>query len=207
LILASLNRLLESEVNDVVLVSGSNAEALQEVLASRFEPVIPNHYKSAVSNEFNCAIHNKRIRVLHNPLHASGLASSLKSAVSLLLEQSQQAEYDETPIPSILVCLGDMPVIKPCTINQLIHAREGQVTETGINKFSAFVPSFNGKRGNPVLLQPDLFDALLAIDGDRGARDLLSTNPGIVQSINVADPGILIDIDTKSELDKHQSAP
>ena len=207
MILVTLQRLLESRVHDIVLVSGNYAEALQEVLASRFESVSSRQAESSVTAEFYCRITKKKIIVLHNPLYASGLASSLKSAVSFLLESSQQVDDHEVSLPSVLVCLADMPLVDPGTINKLVDARDWQVTNPGTRIFSAFVPSFNGKRGNPVLLQPDLFDALLAIEGDRGARDLLSTNPGIVQSISVDDAGILLDIDTPSELDRHQSKP
>ena len=207
MILATLQRLLESQVHDIVLVSGNYAEALQQVLASRFENVSPGQTEASVTAEFSCRVTRKKIIVLHNPLYASGLASSLKSAVSFLLEPSQQVEDHEASLPSVLVCLADMPLVDPGTINKLLDARDRQGTNPGTKIFSAFVPSFKGKRGNPVLLQPDLFDALLAIEGDRGARDLLSTNPGIVQSISVDDAGILLDIDTPSELDRHQSKP
>jgi len=43
---------------------------------------------------------------------------------------------------------------------------------------------------------------LLELDGDRGARALLSANPEQVVEVPVEDPGILLDIDTPQQLDK-----
>jgi len=207
MIIATLNNLLESEVNNVLLISGSDAKALLQVLACRFESTSSTQQNSSTSTAFHCRIHNKKIQVIHNPLHASGMGSSLKTAISSLLSSSQIDKHSETPVPSVLICLGDMPVVKPDTINRLIQAANRQVTEPGTMRYSAFLPSFKGKRGNPVLLNADLFDDLLAIDGDRGARDLLSGNPDIVQLIPVDDAGILLDIDTPTELDTQQGAP
>jgi len=42
---------------------------------------------------------------------------------------------------------------------------------------------------------------LLELDGDQGARALLSANPEQVVEVAVEDPGILLDIDTPQQLD------
>lgn len=89
-----------------------------------------------------------------------------------------------------LVALGDMPFVEPGTLRALAAAvREG----AGIA-----APVFGGRRGNPVAFGARHRDALLALDGDQGARRLLASCP--VNAVAVADPGILRDIDAPSDL-------
>jgi molybdenum cofactor cytidylyltransferase len=94
-----------------------------------------------------------------------------------------------------LVALGDMPFVRPSTIIALADAIEGGA--------SIVAPKYSGQRGNPVAFSSRYRAALLALQGDVGARSILAANP--VQEIEVGDAGILRDIDTPSDL--HQSMP
>jgi molybdenum cofactor cytidylyltransferase len=83
-----------------------------------------------------------------------------------------------------LVALGDMPFVDASTLRALACAiGEG----AGIA-----APTFDGQRGNPVAFGARHSAALLALDGDQGARRLLT--------VAVPDPGILRDIDTPDDL-------
>ena len=89
-----------------------------------------------------------------------------------------------------LVALGDMPFVAEATLQALVRAiDEG----AGIA-----APLFDGRRGNPVAFGAVHHAALLALDGDQGARRLLASSP--VTTIAVPDPGILRDIDTPGDL-------
>jgi molybdenum cofactor cytidylyltransferase len=55
-----------------------------------------------------------------------------------------------------------------------------------------------GRRGNPVGFGRVHLQALLALQGDRGARGLLQSCP--VTEVAVDDPGIFRDIDTPADL-------
>jgi len=88
-----------------------------------------------------------------------------------------------------IVCLGDMPFVKPQTLAAL--AREAGA--------SAVVrPSYEGRPGNPVLWGRDYFSELAALRGDHGGRDLLKRHPPAL--LECGDPGIAIDIDTPEAL-------
>ena len=89
-----------------------------------------------------------------------------------------------------LVALGDMPFVAEATLQALVQAIEGGA---GIA-----APLFDGRRGNPVAFGAIHYAALLALDGDQGARRLLASNP--VTTVAVPDPGILRDIDTQGDL-------
>lgn len=91
---------------------------------------------------------------------------------------------------SWIVALADMPRISVSTIEAVARAIDAGE--------SLVAPFFDGKRGHPVGFGAAHRDALLALDGDTGARALLSAHP--VTRIDVNDPGILRDIDTPDDL-------
>lgn len=88
-----------------------------------------------------------------------------------------------------LILPADMPLIQPQTLRSVAAALPGQ---------ACVVPTHGGRRGHPVAFSAELFPDLLALDGDEGARRLLMRYP--VRTIEVPDPGILIDIDTHNDL-------
>jgi molybdenum cofactor cytidylyltransferase len=121
---------------------------------------------------------------IHNADYSSGMASSLRAGL--------RAVPDEVTL--VLVTLGDMPFVKPSTIDAL--------TETAMRLSEAriFIPTFNGKRGHPVLWHRDMLASLTGIEGDRGGRDIINENQELVCDVPVDDPGILIDLDTPEAL-------
>lgn len=61
-------------------------------------------------------------------------------------------------------------------------------------------PHFNGQRGHPVGFSQAYRDALLAQQGDYGARDLLYRDADKLHRIAIMHAGILRDIDTRADL-------
>ena len=98
--------------------------------------------------------------------------------------------HDQPPGQGWLVALGDMPFVDPATLRAL-----GAAIDDGA---AIAAPLFEGRRGNPVAFGALHRDALLALDGDQGARRLLASCP--VTTIAVPDPGILRDIDSLLDL-------
>ena len=91
-----------------------------------------------------------------------------------------------------LIALADMPFVRPATMAAL--AREVGL----VGPVSIAAPMLNGQRGNPVAFGRAHLPALLALQGDQGARGILKNNP--VNEVAVDDPGILQDIDTPSDI-------
>lgn len=91
-----------------------------------------------------------------------------------------------------LVALGDMPEVSPDTIGSLIRALKAQA--------ALVVPEFGGRRGHPVGFSRRWYSQLLALKGDRGARDLLAEHPLELQRVQVQDPGVLLDLDYPEDL-------
>jgi len=91
-----------------------------------------------------------------------------------------------------VVALGDMPWIAPATIRSVADAlRSGA---------DIAAPSFQGRRGHPVGFSRQHYAALAALTGDAGARALLDANHDRVTLIDVADAGVLRDVDTPHDL-------
>lgn len=90
-----------------------------------------------------------------------------------------------------LIALADMPFIKPETIKSVVALlRQGA---------PLVAPSFRGQRGHPVGFGRAMCDELLALRGDRGARDLLARHASQLVLLPVDDPGILRDVDTPAD--------
>lgn len=121
--------------------------------------------------------------------YQQGLSTSLVHGVSLLYD------YD-----AIIVCLGDMPHITTDVINQLIEASLANPYK------SFFIPVYQGKRGNPLLITYRRYDDILKLQGDVGVRSLLGEYPEETMEIVVNSEGVLLDYDTEHELtqlDRH----
>lgn len=140
---------------------------------------ISGHQHERIYSHFK----DSRIQCQHNPAYATGMASSLATGVSRLSRSD-----------ALVVCLADMPHVSSEVIDTLINAFRNNTRQ------SLFVPTYNGRRGNPVLISKIHFDTLLTLSGDAGARFLLHEYPEQVCEVEVDYPGILQDYDTPSEL-------
>lgn len=137
--------------------------------------VVLGHDADAVGN----ALTGREVTFIGNPLFAEGMSTSLKAGLGGI-----QADAD-----GVLVCLGDMPAVTTQAIDKLIAAfnpTEGR---------AIIVPTYQGKRGNPVLFARAFVDEMRAAEGDVGARALLSQHTDAVYEVET-DAGVLADADT-----------
>ena len=123
---------------------------------------------------------------VHNTSYADGLSSSLKTGIRNIPDDCN----------AVIISLGDMPKVNTNHIKLLIEAYSA---DTGR---AICTPTWNGKRGNPVLWANRFFAEMEEIEGDIGAKQLLSNNSEIVHEVEMPDNGILIDIDSPAMLTK-----
>lgn len=90
-----------------------------------------------------------------------------------------------------LVCLADMPFIRPETYQQLFAA---------LDQTHIVLPRYQGKSGNPVGFARQHYKALSQCDGDTGARKVISNLQQQVLHLDVDDAAIHRDIDTPEDL-------
>jgi molybdenum cofactor cytidylyltransferase len=122
------------------------------------------------------------LRFVYNPDYFKGLATSLRAGV----EAAGQAD-------AVVICLGDMPRVKPQVVDRLIAAFNP------VEHRSIVVPSHNNMFGNPVLWGAEHFARLTQLSGDKGARKLLAELASDVTEVE-ADSGVLLDADTPQAL-------
>ena len=178
------NKLL-TEIDGLPMV----ARAVEAALASRARPVIV--VTGHDSARLRAAIGDRPVTVIENPAFASGMASSLKAGITAL----------PTEIDGALVCLADMPRVGPQTLDRLIAAfnpLEGR---------AICVPSWDGKRGNPVLWAKRFFPEMASLAGDIGARHLIGQYAELVAEVPMPDDGVLLDIDTPEALMRYRQRP
>jgi molybdenum cofactor cytidylyltransferase len=61
-------------------------------------------------------------------------------------------------------------------------------------------PYFRTRRGHPVGIAGGFYEALLALQGDEGARQLLAAAGDRLVKVPVGDAGVVRDIDTPADL-------
>ena len=164
---------LTAEIGGVALVR----RVAEAAMTSRAEDVLVVTGHRA--GEVGAALAGLDLRLVHNPDHAGGLSTSLRAGIAAL-----DAEAD-----GALVLLGDMPFVDAGTIDQIIAAFEASGGRAIV------VPVHEGLRGNPVLWPRRFFPALMEIEGDKGARDVIAAHTRQVIEV-VAGEGIARDLDT-----------
>jgi molybdenum cofactor cytidylyltransferase len=92
-------------------------------------------------------------------------------------------------VDGVLVILGDMPFIRKSTCLDLLAALREHPDKTIV------VPTFEGRRGHPVLFRRAHFGDLMALDDDTGAQQILAANAATLLSVPTNDAGILADVD------------
>ncbi|MHA7815710.1 MAG: nucleotidyltransferase family protein [Pseudohaliea sp.] len=93
---------------------------------------------------------------------------------------------------AVLIALGDMPWLRPASIAAVARAAGPALI---------CVPCHDGRRGHPVAFGARFLPELAALDGDRGARDLLLRHTAAVRELPVDDPGVLRDVDRPADLE------
>jgi molybdenum cofactor cytidylyltransferase len=117
--------------------------------------------------------------VVVNRNYLNGQTSSLQTGLAVL-------DRTGTGPDAIVLCLVDHPAFEPATVCALIE-------EFDRNASPVIIPTYEGRRGHPVLIARALFAPLLALAPDQGANTAIRASR--CRTVDVPDPGILADID------------
>jgi molybdenum cofactor cytidylyltransferase len=172
------NNKLLAEIDGIAMVR----RTAENILGSRARPVvaITGHERERTEE----ILGDLDLSFAHNPDYADGLSTSMKAGLSAL----------DDDVDGILVCLGDMPRVSPETIDKLIGAFDP------LESRAICVPTWRGKRGNPVLWSRQFFEEMMEVSGDVGARHLIGTHSELVVEVEMKDDGVMIDVDTPDAL-------
>jgi len=91
----------------------------------------------------------------------------------------------------VLVCLSDHPLVSAETIRAIIRLHSNTPD-------SILIPAYQGKRGHPTLFPNMIISRFLSGTG-KTLRDIIQENSSIVQTLNVDDDGVILDMDTEED--------
>src|SRR5260370_443102 len=154
-----------------VVVGHANASRLDDVLV----------VLGAAAEEIRSQVDFGRARVLINPDHASGMASSLRTGLAAL----------DGDVDLAMVILGDQPDIAG-RIDRLLDLLD----ESGL---PAAALSFGGLLHPPVVVRRELWGDLMALEGDVGCRAVIRARPALVAGLPVEALHHPVDVDTPDD--------
>ena len=72
----------------------------------------------------------------------------------------------------------------------------------------AVVPEFNGKHGHPIVIGREMIDAFLRAPAGSNARDVEHARQSHIRYLPVADPNVILNVDTPEDLEQlHSGSP
>lgn len=116
---------------------------------------------------------------------------------------SLAAGFEKLPWQWGFVGLLDMPFVKVATLKQLKrHAALTQypIIRPRLQPSKGDFVTTPAPHGHPIGFHSSLFDAVVEARGDAGARDLLQSQRNRIENVQVADAGVIKDIDHPSDL-------
>ena len=145
--------------------------------------------------------------------NASGMGNSLSAAAWVALDAYPQA-------PWWIVALADMPWVQADTVHAIVAyaqticpngAHENANANANVNvnaRASAHAivrPRYRGTPGHPIALSRSLGAELRACSGDIGAREIIQRYREHLHWLDVADPGVTLDVDLPTDLQSFRS--
>lgn len=119
------------------------------------------------------------ITLVHNTRYQEGQMATVHRGLEVL-----QRDCD-----GVFICLADQALLKAEDLNRIWGAFSA-------NPDRVLVPTFEGRRGNPIVLPHAQRDAILAGDRNLGCRRLIERNPGLVHAFEMDNDHCVFDLDT-----------
>jgi molybdenum cofactor cytidylyltransferase len=108
-----------------------------------------------------------------------GQTSSLQAGLRVLARKQSDG---------VVLCLVDHPAISADTVQALMQGFKAAASPV-------VIPQHRGKHGHPVLVSREVFQQILALGPDEGADSVIHRYRPQTGFVDVADPGILLDVD------------
>jgi molybdenum cofactor cytidylyltransferase len=154
----AIDNLLNSSVDETIVVLGHKAEEITRKIA------------------------NKPVKVVINPDYQQGMSTSIVAGLIMVDPRSR----------AVMLALGDQPLVASHTINQLIEAFNK-------NRKGIAVPTYQGRRGHPIIFDIKYKSDLFKLKGDIGGREIIQNHPKDVFMVAVDSESVVSDIDTKDD--------
>ncbi len=166
---------LTKEIQDVPLIKHS----VKNILAASIDEliIVLGYQKEIIEKLID---KNEKIKFIFNKDFESGMASSIKTGLNHLSNDTQ----------AFFICLGDMPMVNSDIYNQLIKFK---------NQKNIIVPTYKGQQGNPVLFDKSMKETVMNITGDVGAKKILELNKDKILNFEINDQNITKGFNTQGD--------
>ena len=154
---------------------------VDNLLASKVSPVIvvTGHRE----RDIRTVLEGREVIFVNNPDYVEGMSSSIKAGTRALPPEAF----------AVLIFLADQPQVGPDIVNKLVDAYEK-------TRPLIVVPTCDGRRGHPVLLDLRLKEDILAIDPAIGLRQIIEANETAILQVETGSESILADHDVPSDI-------
>lgn len=124
-----------------------------------------------------------RLKFVVNEAYREGQMTSVYQG---LLSLSQACD-------GVMICLSDQPLLQAADVNVLIEAFGKR------SHGSIIVPTYQGKRGNPIVLDYQHREDILSGGHNLGCKKLIEKTPELVSSFEMSNNHVMVDLDTPEE--------
>ena len=182
----------------IILAAGSSRRMGTQKLLLPFgqstiiETVVDNVLNSSVDHvmvvlganqpEIQEVLIKRPVQFCHNLEHELGMLSSVKCGIRALPSDAVVT----------LIYLGDQPGIPPSVTNAVMNAYSEEL-------FGIVIPVHMHRRGHPLLVDMKYRKKIEELNLEDGLRTLRHHFPEDVLEVEVDEPGILVDIDTRED--------
>jgi molybdenum cofactor cytidylyltransferase len=126
------------------------------------------------------------VRVVINPEWQSGMGSSLRSGMGVLMKESRLPQ-------KVLLLLSDQPMLSSEILLSLVK-------KSGETDSLIVASSYTGGLGVPAVFRKELYSHLQKVEGDKGAQEVIQRYRGQTATIDFPEGAIDIDIVQDLEL-------
>lgn len=123
------------------------------------------------------------INIVHNPDFAAGQMSSAHAGLLAITR----------PVAGVMLCLSDQPLLTPADLNFLIAAFAAS------RRNRILIPTFEGRRGNPIIIPHCRIKAILAGDEKPGCRRFIARHPELTFNCAMQNDHGVFDIDSAAD--------
>lgn len=160
-----------STVIETIVAELAACEAIDDII------VVTGHEADRVAAQLAAY----RVRCVFNPQYAQAeMLVSIQTGLRALTEDT----------PAALIVLGDQPRLRRDIIQRVVDAAETE---------ALIVPSFEMKRGHPILIPRSMWPPILALPPEASLRDVIRANAEHIHYVTFDDDRVLRDIDTPED--------
>jgi molybdenum cofactor cytidylyltransferase len=121
------------------------------------------------------------IRIVHNDQWEEGMASSIRCGINAVKEMD---------VESVIIMVCDQPYVDSRLLKDLYHTHQQ-------TRHQVVASAYSGTAGTPALFHRSMFDELLLLNGDTGAKKIIENKKDSVSLVGF--PEGITDIDTRED--------